>query len=261
MHRYHIIKIFKCLFNWFYCFSNCGNNVKRINKDNYTETVLRKEFFLYFVRSWSSVSVSRGLQWWGRNLKKQNKTCDSWLYLYENIMFYQPTVLKNWHNNMTWFYFEAQTWTQISQLLTCLLIHFSHWLNNTPTSNTPSDHSRSTNGGRSHNTSDCCAGKSLFTDNVQFCPSPGVLSNITQVLLPLWHPKVSICLWFSSCLPFSPHVHLWLHRSAQSQGWSRRAALYFCSNWPGGKPEVRFLPSHHQYTHLPLHSQVCLSGA
>lgn len=92
----------------------------------------------------------------------------------------------------------------------------------------------------------------------QFCSSPGVPSDINQVLLPLRHPKVSISLCCPFCLSFPLHVHLSILSSAQSEGWSCRAALYLCSNWPGGKPEVRLLPSHHQYTHLPLHSQVHL---
>lgn len=143
-------------------------------------------FNLYFIRSWSAVSVSRGLLWWGILLR------------------------------------------QIVSRPVCII---------------------------------SIAKKILLTETVWFCYSPGVVSNITQVLLPLWRPKVSISPRVSFCSPFPLHVHLSLHSSAQSSGRSRRAALYLCSNWPGGKPEVRFLPPHHQYTHLPLHSQVRLRQA
>lgn len=97
-----------------------------------------------------------------------------------------------------------------------------------------------------------------FPNTSQFCSSPGVPSDINQVLLPLRPPKVSISLCCPFRSSFPPHVHLSIRSSAQSEGWSCRAALYLCSNWPGGKPEVRLLPSHHQHTHLPLHSQVHL---
>lgn len=97
----------------------------------------------------------------------------------------------------------------------------------------------------------------------QFYPTLGVFSNITPVLLPVWHTKVSM-YWLSWLsfpkfvfdLFFSLYIHFSLHSSAQREGWSGCPALYFCFNWPGRKPTVWLLSSHQQHEHLPLHTQV-----
>lgn len=89
----------------------------------------------------------------------------------------------------------------------------------------------------------------------------GVLSNIAQVLLPVWYTKVSrinLLVYFRLhfCIICVSYVVFSLHLSTQSERWGGCAALYFCSNWPWGMSTLWLLPSHQQHTYLPLHSKV-----